>query len=156
VIVPDRAIANGLALTVATIAGLGWVFLLRRSVGRQPLLALSALAVIALLPVYHRFYDASVLVFPLAWSLTDLSGRIRWLGNTTFCLLLPFLVPGGTVLEQMQLRGYVSAAVRDSWWWNATVMPHQVWLLVILTVVLLEAMRRAADDGVLISPPGGR
>jgi hypothetical protein len=61
-------------------------------------------------------------------------------------LILPFLIPGGTLLEQIELRGYVSAAVRSAWWWNAMVMPHQVWILVILSVVLLEAMRRTANN----------
>jgi hypothetical protein len=157
VILHDRALANGLALAVAVIAGLWWSFLLnRRSGGGQHLLALSALVVISLLPIYHRLYDASLLVFPLAWSLTDLSGRLRSLGNITFFLILPFLVPGGTVLEQIQLRGYVSAAVRGAWWWNSMVMPHQVWTLVILSVILLEGMRRTTNDaevGSSVSPP---
>lgn len=96
VILHDRAVANGLALAVAIVAGLWWLFLLsKRSGSGQPLLALSALVVISLLPVYHRLYDASLLIFPLAWSLTELSGRVRSLGNITFCLILPFLVPGG-------------------------------------------------------------
>jgi glycosyl transferase family 87 len=147
VIFHDRAIASGLALTVGVSAGLWWLLLLNRQSGSgQHLLALSTLVVISLLPVYHRLYDASLLVFPLAWSLTDLTGKLRSLGNITFCLILPFLVPGGTLLEQIELRGYVSAAVRSAWWWNAMVMPHQVWVLVILGVVLLEAMRRTAND----------
>lgn len=145
VIVHDRALANGLAFAVAIIAGLCWLFLLRKGLANeQRLLALSALVVISLLPVYHRLYDASLLVFPLSWSLAGLSEKIRFLGSITFCLILPFLVPGGTLLEQIQLKGYVGAAVRSAWWWNALVMPHQVWALVILTVVLLEAMRRTS------------
>lgn len=143
VILHNRALANGLALAVGIITGLWWLFLLSRRFGSgQHLLAVSTLVVISLLPVYHRLYDASLLVFPLAWSLTELSGKIRSLGNITFCLILPFLVPGGSLLEQIQLTGYVSTAVRSSWWWNAMVMPHQVWAILILSVVLLEAMRR--------------
>jgi len=160
VIVHNRAVANVLAPAVGIIAGLWWLFLLnRRAVNGQPPLALSALAVISLLPVYHRFYDASLLVFPLAWSVTELSGKVRSLGNISFCLILPFLVPGGTLLEQVQLRGYVSAAVRGSSWWNAMIMPHQVWLLVTLSIVLREAMRLTANHaqaGGIISPRGER
>lgn len=142
VILHNRVVANGLALAIGILAGLWWLFLFRRrSPNAHALLALSALVVISLLPVYHRLYDASLLVFPLAWSLTALSGRIRPLANITFCLILPFLVPGGTVLEQIQLRGYVSSALRGAWWWKVMVMPHQVWVLVILSVVLLEGMR---------------
>jgi len=145
-ILHDRALANGLALAVGIIAGLWWLFLFRRRSSSEPhLLALSALVVISLLPVYHRLYDASLLVFPLAWSLTELSGKIRVLGNITLCLILPFLVPGGSLLEQIQRSGYITSAVRGSWWWNAIVAPHQVWALVILSVVLLEAMRRTAN-----------
>ena len=142
VILHNRVVANGLALTVGILAGLWWLFRFHRRWGSgRHLLALSALVVISLLPVYHRLYDASLLVFPLAWSLTELRGKIRSLGNITFCLILPFLVPGGTLLEQMQLRGYVGATVRGTWWWSAMVMPHQVWAILILSVVLLKAMR---------------
>jgi len=151
VIVHNRAVANGLALAAGIIAGLWWLFLLcRRSANGQQLLALSALVVISLLPVYHRLYDASLLAFPLAWSLTELPGRVRRLANIAFCLILPFLVPGGTLLEQIELRGYVNAAVRSAWWWKALVMPHQVWVLAILSVVLLVAMRWTANQ-----PSGG-
>ena len=155
VVLHNRALANGVALAVGIIAGLWWLFLLsRRSGSGRNLLAVSTLVVISLLPVYHRLYDASLLVFPLAWSLTELSGTIRSLGNITFCLILPFLVPGGSLLEQIQLRGYVSTAVRSSWWWNAMVMPHQVWAILILSVVLLEAMRRTAYDSEAQHVPG--
>ncbi len=60
-----RAAANLTALAVATAAGLVWLFLVWRKQSHD-LLDLSTLALISLLPVYHRFYDAALLIFPLA------------------------------------------------------------------------------------------
>jgi hypothetical protein len=103
------------------------------------LLALSTIAVISLLPVYHRFYDATLLVFPLCWIFVSFR---RAHGTSLACLLLlaPFLIPGGTLLETMQISGRIPASLSQHWWWEAFVMAHQVWALLILSVLLVRQM----------------
>jgi len=103
------------------------------------------------LPVYHRMYDASLLIFPLDWSLTELSGPRKRLAKGTLLLILVFLVPGGTALEQFQLTNHL-VTLQRSWGWAHFVMPHQVWALLFLSVLLLLAMRPGAANGRV--PPG--
>ncbi len=147
----DRDPANIAAFAVAGIMGLAWLYLiLRRSHQSNALLHLSTIAVLSLLPVYHRLYDASLLILPLAWSLTALSGRTAPLAKGSLLLIAVFLVPGGSALEQLQRTGHF-AAVQHFWLWNAFVMPHEVWALFLLGVVLIVAMRVETDRDATLS-----
>ena len=142
----DHAIAA--AFTVAAIAGLIWLFLFFRSGNRHDvLLELSTLAVLSLIPVYHRFYDASLLILPLAWSLTALTEPNVRLRTAARCVLaviiLVFLVPGGTILQQLQLSGHF-AAVQNDWWWKTVILPHESWSILILGLFLLRALQARA------------
>jgi hypothetical protein len=55
-------------------------------------------------------------------------------------LLAPFLIPGGTLLETMQISGRIPASLSQHWWWEAFVMAHQVWALLILSMLLVRQM----------------
>ncbi len=105
----------------------------------RELLDLSTIAVISLLPVYHRFYDATLLVLPLCWAFVWLR-RERASAALSLGLMLPFLLPGGTLLETMQIAGRIPRVLTNHWWWEAVVMPHQVWALLFLSIVLLREM----------------
>jgi type IV secretory pathway VirB2 component (pilin) len=147
--VPDRAAANVMALVMAGVLGLLWLLLLWRSAGNKDgdeMLDLSALAVLSLLPVYHRLYDASLLIFPLAWSLRTLPGPRKELAKGTLLLILVFLVPGGSALEQLQRTSHL-VPLQHSWWWTHIVMPHQVWALLFLSVLLLVAIGTSPQWG---------
>lgn len=134
--------ANILALTISGTMFLLWLLLIwRRNDPEDALLDLSTIAVLSLLPVYHRFYDASLLILPLCWSLSELSGRLKLWARATLLLILPFLVPGGSALEQLELNGHVPETVTHSWWWGTLVMPHQVWALFFLSGLLLWTMK---------------
>jgi len=129
------AMAMGAALLVAWLVGMS-----RRGPQQNcELLDLSAIAVISLLPVYHRFYDATLLVLPLCWTFVSfLKGRKSAI--PCLLLMLPFLIPGGTLLETMQFDGRIPAWLAHRWWWEGFVMAHQVWLLLFLSIVLLCEM----------------
>ena len=141
----DRAVANGAALLIASLlAGLWLVQVLRSpSASRDKLLEISALVAISLLPVYHRLYDATLLVVPLAWSLSAITRSRNRFAKATLFLILIFLLPGGSLLEGFQRRNYWPQ-LQHSWFWMCFVMPHQVWALVLLSLVLLIEMRRNA------------
>jgi hypothetical protein len=150
-ILGDRGLANLVALALAATLGLVWLFLFRRR-GPQfdDLLALSALAVLSLMPVYHRLYDASLLILPLSWSLAALAGPARGFAKATLLLLAVFLVPGGSALDRLQSSGHF-AALQHRWWWNTIVMPHQVWTIFLLAIALLLAMRVTTVHDVKLS-----
>lgn len=134
------AAANAFALAIsATLFGI-WLLLMLQSGSRDVLLPMSALAVLSLFPVYHRLYDAFLLILPLCWSLGEFSGPRNKFARGAFLLMVPFLVPGGSALEQFQLRGQIPEGIANSWYWTSIVMPHQIWFLLLLSLLLLWRM----------------
>jgi hypothetical protein len=131
----DGAVAIGATLLIV------WAVGMRRKQLKDDLelLDLSAIAVVSLLPVYHRFYDAALLVLPLCWVFLSFR-RSRLLGTVSVLLILPFLIPGGTLLEAMQAGGHIPSTLTNRWWWETIVLPHQVWTLFFLSILLLCQM----------------
>lgn len=125
-------------LAAAVTAAIFLILLWRRT--EDHLLELSSVAVLSLLPIYHRFYDASLLVLPLCWSLKEWSGPRRRVARATLALILPFLFPGGSALENWWQSGQISTTITQSWWWISIVMPHQIWLMLAMSAIFLWAM----------------
>jgi hypothetical protein len=139
--------ANVLALAIsATLFGI-WVLLVLRSGSLDALLPVGTVAVLSLFPVYHRLYDGFLLVFPLCWSLREFSAPGNKFARGAFLLILPFLAPGGSVLEQLQVRRQIPEAIAHSWYWRCIVMPHQIWFLLLLSLLLLWRMAVWLRDG---------
>ncbi len=130
--------ANLLAFAVGGCLICAWLYWMLKGNHRESeLLALGAISIIGLLPVYHRFYDAALLVVPLCWCMTRIVGRPKKIARIALLLMIPFLVPGTAFLQQLAARGQVSATVTNSWWWDRVVMPHQTWALLLLSLLLL-------------------
>jgi hypothetical protein len=141
----EVCMAIGAILLVAWIVNTGTLGASRTKLdaiqrGDCELLDLSVIAVISLLPVYHRFYDATLLVLPLCWAFVALR-RTRTAAVISLLVMLPFTIPGGTLLQTKQIEGSIPVALTRHWWWEAVVMPHQVWALLFLSVLLLAEMR---------------
>ncbi len=152
--VHNAAAANTLAFAISAILFGAWLvlMLLRGAKNNDVLLPLSTLAVLSLFPVYHRFYDAFLLIFPLCWSFREFSGPQNKFARGAFLLMLPFLVPGGSALEQFQASGKIPPAIVESWWWTGIVMPHQIWFLLALSLLLLWRMASASSSRAITSP----
>lgn len=137
--------ANLLAFAAGGLLVCAWIYWIVRGDEHPPeLLSLGAVSIIALLPVYHRFYDAGLLVVPLCWCITEIVGRPRTTVKIALLLMTPFLVPGTAFLQQLALHGRIPDAVKDSWWWDRVVMPHETWTLLLLSLVLLYEITLAA------------
>jgi hypothetical protein len=134
-------LANGLAMLVGLILLGAWIVAMSRIRSDEDLelLDLGAIGVISLLPVYHRFYDAVLLVLPLCWVCISFR-KSRMFAILSLLLMAPFLIPGGTLLERMQTDERIPSALAQHWWWGMIVMPHQVWMLLLLSVTLLWEM----------------
>ncbi len=155
--------ANLLAFAVGGLLLCAWLYWVARGPARRyergpELLSLGAIAVISLLPVYHRFYDAGLLVIPLCWCMTQNSGRSKQIAAVALLLMIPFLVPGAAVLQQFALHGRAPDAATHSWWWNCVVMPHESWALLLLGLVLLYAIKlgRFSQSEEMHFPTAGR
>lgn len=139
--------ANVLAFSVGAVLILVWVILvLRKQFQDSELLSLATIAVIGLLPLYHRLYDASILAIPLCWCLIR-RDSLRVVANAGLLLIAPFLVPGATVLQQIVRRGRIPESWMTSWWWDRLLMPHQTWLLLLLSLVLIVGMVESTREG---------
>jgi hypothetical protein len=138
--------ANLLAFAMGGLLVCAWLYWVARGNDSRELLSLGAISIIALLPVYHRFYDAALLVIPLCWCMTRTAGRPKAIVNVALLLMAPFLLPGTAFLQQLALHGRISEAVKNSWWWDRVVMPHETWTLLLLSLVLLYEITLASPS----------
>jgi hypothetical protein len=150
----NAALADQLArLLGAALLGV-WLWLCYRRRRPSELLEISAISVLSLISAYHRFYDAALLIWPLAWGL--LLAKKRSIQVVILAVIAPFLVPGPVLITGLALKYGFPPAVTNSWWWNTVVLPHEVWALVLAAVVLLHWMAQESSEKPLpvFSDPG--
>lgn len=151
-VIKNERTANALALFVGCLALLLLVAVFLKSPRPTPsLLAVSALAVVCLLPIYHRYYDAALLILPLLWSLAPAPANSRIYRYLTLVLMLPFFVPGAWMLESLQNANRIPSYLTHWWWWDTLVLAHQIWALLLLAVVLLTAIWNEEDPSKRLS-----
>ena len=122
-----------------------WLWSLWKSRARRPigLLDLSVLVTTMLLPFYHRAYDAVVLLLPVAWAIANFYGWARYYARTCLGLAAVFLAPGPALLESLWLSGGSGARTSHLRWWNLLALSHEVWAMLLLSIVLLVARWKA-------------
>jgi hypothetical protein len=99
-------------------------------------------ATIGLLAFYHRLYDATLLVLPLAWAITRLNQQ-RGLAIAMLCLLATFVIPG-QLLAAVLLRTRVFAAYVNLRWWQALLVSQYSWQLLLTALLIVMALLRSA------------
>lgn len=124
------------------------------------LLAMSLGVVLELLSMYHRTYDAVLLVLPALWVWRRLSrqrGDVpAWI--VAGCLLL-FMLPGPAALVTLARQGTLTAALTESWLWRAWLLPHHNVALVIMALALGVRLLRGGPQAMgetAVSPVGDR
>lgn len=161
----DRLITNIFVL-LFSIALFGCaIFLMRKLQTKDDLLCLSAITTLSLLPIYHRFYDAALLVVPLCWLVANLNSirafrtmlcpRMLYTNMSSALGLLMigvFFIPGGSLLEVLRDKGVIPIALNGYAWWNSLVMAHATWCLVVLVFVLLYKAARVDTGQASASP----
>ncbi len=135
----SRWIVNAAAAVITVALAIVFVWKRERMRRRDELLCASAVAILALLPVYHRFYDAAILVLPLAWSIAHLRGQaLQAWGVLLF--VGTFAVPYAAIRRVAELFGEdfpsMSGAV-----WDLLIEPVRVWILLGGFACLMLAMR---------------
>jgi len=121
-----------------TLAVLGTVAALHhRAAARPSLLGLFAiLAVLTLLPVYHRYYDAAMLIVPFIWAVAALRTPARRWAVAALAVMAVFMVPSSTLVHHLAVWGNIPPALADSFAWQAVVKLHQNYLLIALLVIV--------------------
>ncbi len=146
----DKQVTNLCALVFCLAVFALTLFLTRKLQVKNDLLCLSAISTLSLLPIYHRFYDASLLMVPLCWLVTTLKPRsllrerfpssgfsLSTSSAIGLLMIAAFFIPGGSLLEVLRDRGTIPRVLSGNASWNALVMAHSVWCLVVLVFVLL-------------------
>jgi len=140
-------IADRLARALgASLLGM-WIWLCCRRHRTAELLEISAISVLSLISVYHRFYDAGLLIWPLAWGL--LLAKKPCIQIAVLAMIAPFLLPGPALLGDWALAGRIPSGITESWWWNGIVLSHEVWDLILLAILLLYWLAREPADASL-------
>lgn len=133
-----------LAIVGAGVAVAWWLH--RRRVNGQTqnkmeLIDLSILCVLTLLPVYNRFYAAVLLLVPLAWALAAWHcPRCRWFARAITLALMVFLIPGTAMMLRL-----LPMETLQSWWMNAIFLPHQIYCIIFVLVLLFLASARMSS-----------
>ena len=125
------------AAAILLVVALGVV--VRRDSGNQ-LLQLSALMIIAILPVYHRFVDAVIIALPVCWALSDRRQSVTFIRSLVLVSAAPFLIPGPALMDTAARQYLIPSSVISSWWWQVILLPHQAWTAFFMAVLLLVGM----------------
>lgn len=133
------------SVALVGVAAITFVWVVRRRQDRE-LLALSFVAVAGLLVTYHRYYDAVLLAFPIAWGIGAVAGSSRREGVVVLLLCADFVLPFQTAFHDLQLDGRVPGWFTASPIWDTVVMTQHVWALVLMAITLLVASANSDPD----------
>jgi len=103
-------------------------------------LAAAVPLILSLLPVYHRYYDALILVLPLGWAIANLATRRNVHAIAVLICTVPFYVSSAFALDALQRHHYVPGILLHSIIWSLILMPMQTWLLIAMALVLMHCM----------------
>ena len=156
----DVVTTCGLVLSMLLVAA--YVTLITRARGAErdrpddELLPLAALMALTLLPVYHKLYDATVLVLALAWALRSLrEPRLRGVAVVTLAALSVFLIPFDLLPLLMQ-RTRALDGMSATWVWRAVIYPHHAIAALATALCLLYALRRGQTVRAAAPAPSAR
>jgi hypothetical protein len=156
--IASRMLVNTLSVLIAAVLTMIFLALLisrqhsaqtgirRSGRSRDDLLIAATLAPLLLLPVYHRYYDGVVLALTIAWTFREVTRKRIAIPCTVGLLLLLSMFAPHSVVPRLSERLHDKHldSVVQSVWYNALVVPHRVWLLVLMTWTMLYALRRDA------------
>jgi hypothetical protein len=141
-----HALVTAKALLVSLALAAAYVALLARrraSLRQGGLLPLASLAALTLLPVYHKMYDATLLVLGLAWALRALRDpAARGAAVATLLALSVFLVPFD-FLPLLMKRTAALDALSKTWLWRVVIFPHHALATLATALCLLYAFWRS-------------
>lgn len=137
--VRDRTLSQALALVVLGALALAYVAADRRRGGGRTeayneLGTMTIAACGTLLVAYHRYYDAVLVLFPMALGIALIRDGRRRAGWGTLLCTLPLLQPGPSVLARLAELGAVSPDLTGTVLWRFVLLPHHTWAILLLGV----------------------
>jgi hypothetical protein len=141
-ITSSRAIANVAAIGIGVGLVAAWGIKVKRS-GRSELLAFATINIILLLPSYHRFDDASVLVFLFAAAWLGAGGL--WVRSLAVATALFFAFPIPAALVYLAESARIAHALLAATSFQLTLLTSQIWLLLAVSLLLVGKSRAKAE-----------
>jgi len=144
----DNAMVVNVSVYIAAALLGGILFYYHHRSGRQEneLVALGMIGLLSLLVVYHRIYDALLLVFALAVCARAIRDGCRPACWIMALSLATFFTPGGALLNELNRSYGMPAWVTGGWWWRCLVMPHQILGLIVIGFCLIAITTRSITD----------
>jgi hypothetical protein len=135
--------SNVIAGALFLIAAAAALLLCSKIAGTNNKIDLALISVLTLLPVYQQIYTAAILTFVVYWAILSLPSKKA---VVTLLLMLPLLFPfAARTWTQPAIAGFVNAHNLGSHFiWNAFIMPHVVWIEVLLVVIMLTSLYNAS------------
>lgn len=130
-LIANAKVANIGALLLAGFLLALWLLLIFRSRRVPALLGIATLGAINLLPFYHRYYDATLLLLPLCWYIAHFDAR-SWLDRISLLLWVPFFVP-----LARPFRLWLATDASPNPLLDALIRPVANWCLLALSIFLL-------------------
>jgi hypothetical protein len=138
-LIGNSAVVELLTLGAVGITALVFIWLHRDRDPHPDLLALAVVAVLGLLVVYHRDYDAVLLAIPVVWGCSVI-GTPRWRqGAVVLALCADFFLRAQTGLQVIGQRQILPSWLTSGVFWNTFVLAQHAWALVLMAIVLLVA-----------------
>ena len=142
VMTQNASLANLIVLLIGVSLLTAWTVLkLSPKSGVRDLLAVSALSIVSLVPAYHRLFDTSLLILPIAWALSSKKETVSANRFLTILLTLPFLIPGAVLLSHLSDRLRIPQHTLFGRSWQVIAIAHESWCLLFLGLLLLYEMR---------------
>lgn len=138
----SRSATNLVAITVGVLLVATWWVAVNRN-GRSDWMAFATINIILLLPSYHRFDDASVLVFLFAAAFLN-PLREPWLRNTAIATAILFAFPVPAALVHFAESGSFASSLLSAKAFQLTLLTCQIWMLFLISLILLFKLHQKA------------
>ncbi len=134
-ITSSRSIANFVAIGVGVLLVAAWWIAVKRR-GKSDLMSFATINIILLLPSYHRFDDASVLVFLFAAGF--LEPLRRWLRTTAIATAVLFAFPVPAALVYSAEISGLGRFLLQLKVFQLTLLTCQIWMLLFVSLLLIS------------------
>ncbi len=137
-ITSSRAVANGVAIGIGLLLVSAWWVAVRRG-GKSGWVAFATINIILLLPSYHRFNDASVLVFLFAAGFLE-EGHGEWLRRTAVMTAILFALPLPAAFVYLAESGRIPHVLLNARLFQLTFLTAQIWFLLGISLLLISRL----------------
>ena len=97
-------------------------------------------ACLGMLPIYHVYYDATIMLIPAAWAIGEWHDRKSKPALATLLLLMSMLIPGQSLLNKLAQQGAPPEWIIQGLLYKAILLPHLSWLILGCMVCLIIAL----------------